>query len=143
MTTTFDTDMAAVVAELLAEFGPTATLSRKVEGVYDPGSGSRTPTTTTTYSVKVSPPESLASAREHLRSQGLGGQSNAEFGAGAGSRVTLVVYMETVDTSDATVPRPDTENDTLTLYGEVYQIVEVAAVYSGDDVATYALGLAR
>lgn len=135
MTTAFDTKMAAVVGKLLLKFGPTATLTRKTAGVHDAFGGGSAPDTSTTYSVKVSPPEAITTARARGEDMGLGNDAT--------SKTTSMVLMETVDTSDVAVPKPDVKDDTLTVYGVEYDIVEVQEIRSGGDVAVYALGLAR
>jgi len=113
-----DGPLRAVSKTVIDTFGTAGTLTHRTEGAYNVTTGTSTPTTSTTA---VNGTLSDYSANER----------------GDGIRATDLKFTIPA-ASVTTAPDPD---DTVTIDGTVYQVVDVRPTYSGDQVAIYELQL--
>lgn len=119
--TVLDAKLAAKVVSILATYGTTATLSL-IDRTFNKVSSTAS-TSTTTSSVKASPPAHL---REGYRP----------------GTTTPIVTLETYIASTGLARAPRTA-DTVTIYGIEYPIVMVEPIMSGDSAAAYRLELVK
>lgn len=123
----FDAEMRAVVVDLLAEFGKTATLTFTAQGTYNPLTGIGTIGAATVYTLLVSPPSPKLTSFD-------GGD------VVIGTDLTCIADATSLGTN---VPRP---GQTLTVEEPngtdvIYTILSVSAILVGQTVAAYELAV--
>lgn len=112
--------MSQNVLFLLQRYGTQVTLRKPAYGSYDPSTGSVGSTTNTDYTVQA---------------------YFADYSLNEVDGVNVVmgdrkVYFPKVDTSGATLPKPDTEDFVIGL-GDQVKIVRVQELYNADNLVCY------
>lgn len=121
MATSADTAFRALGLSLINSYGTSSVYVHKAGGTYDPNTTSMTGATTTTATPKVF----------------IGSPSKADLRAGVlAEEKTCLLAGAAVDF----YPKP---TDTITVDGETYKVRPVTAIYSGDQVALWILGLRK
>ena len=120
-----DTLFRDLAVDLTSKFGPTATLIRDASSV-DNVANERTTISQSNLSVRcsipVSPKENEVDDEQIL-----------------GTDLFLLIPARDLSTFDP----PDQDKDTVSLGGNVYKVVSVVPLYSGDLIAAYRLQLRR
>ncbi len=124
MATRLDAKFVPLVLSKLETFGKDAVFTVYPSAGYDPTTGKLTPGTGTPYTVKIIPPYPY----EH----GYRGPDVIQ----AGDMQTGIAASGLAFT-----PKPDAM--TVTIDGQVYRIVSVEPIYSGEQVCLYLLQLRR
>lgn len=120
MTTALDSVLAPVAAKFITQFGTTVRYTSKTLSAYN--------TTTGVVDETIKNAEMKAIIESVRRGASNTGQAEIS------KRLTMAASSFTV---------PPTEGDTVVLEKTTYIVDEVESNYSGDDVATYELGLRR
>lgn len=113
--TVLDSPFRNLAHDLIAKYGKTVTFSKPGTATYDPVTGTNTPGTPTTTTVKVSPPEAF--------------KINEVNGT--------TIQAQDVKVSAAAVDYVPDISQTVTFDGNAYNIISVSPIYSGDLVVKY------
>lgn len=115
--TTLDTRFRKLAADRIAKYGVTVILTQKTPGAYDPATGAAAVT-----SAAVTLPAMVEeySLNSNAFVTGLVQQGDKKFTMAASAL--------------STAPRP---GDTVTLYGDVYTVMNVRGLWSGEQTSVY------
>lgn len=113
--TSFDKRFRNLARNMIAKYGKEVVFSKPGTASYDPVTGTNTPGTPTTATVKVSPPEAF--------------KVNEVNGT--------TIQAQDVKVSTAAIDYVPDISQTVTFDGNTYNIISVSPVYSGDLVAKY------
>lgn len=121
---TLDATLRPTARRLIKKYGKDATLKRETLGTFDPAASEYSGGGTTSYAVKVSPPE-------RFRQDMIDGQMVR--------RDDFEVLASDLALSITPTAGDESTKDTLVLDSEEYQIIRVNPVYSGEQVAMFRL----
>lgn len=117
MSTFLDDIFGPLTLDMVGLFGKSVTHSRVTPGTYNTATGTATPTTAT---------QTLPAIIEEYK--------GAELVSGL-----VMSGDKKVSIAGAAFATPPKPTDTITIDGLAFTVVEVAAIYSGEDVALYVL----